>query len=198
MPDCCRPTTRFALPSVSGYSGGGRAMIEAYEQGSAPPFELYALGLKHKHIPEIMQYTGLTRRPLFVPSVGQFHSGHAGATATASWTHYPAKPSAQDLTQRIGASHYAGSRMGERWNPLPPDLKLDAVALADTNKLELRVFGNDAAGGWLLRTLCTGCPLGQPGQRRQRRCGPEPAVDAGPVSLTVFALRHLRRRLPGG
>src|SRR5512133_1400487 len=52
----------ITLPAVSGYSGGGRPMIEAYENGSAPAFELYALGLKHKHIPEIMTYTGLLRR----------------------------------------------------------------------------------------------------------------------------------------
>jgi N-acetyl-gamma-glutamyl-phosphate reductase len=63
------------LPSISGYSGGGRSMIEAYEAGKAPAMELYALGLKHKHIPEIMRYTGLTRRPLFVPSVGNFIQG---------------------------------------------------------------------------------------------------------------------------
>ena len=44
----------LCLPSISGYSGGGRPMIEAYEQGLAPAYELYALGLKHKHIPEIM------------------------------------------------------------------------------------------------------------------------------------------------
>lgn len=48
----------LALPSVSGYSGGGRTMIEAYEQGQAAPFELYALGLSHKHLPEILKYTG--------------------------------------------------------------------------------------------------------------------------------------------
>ena len=58
------------LPAVSGYSGGGRQMIEAYAQHNAPPYELYALGLNHKHIPEIMSHTGLKRRPLFVPSVG--------------------------------------------------------------------------------------------------------------------------------
>ncbi len=63
------------LPSVSGYSGGGRTMIEAYESGKAPPYELYALGLKHKHLPEIMKYTGLVRRPIFVPSVGNFRQG---------------------------------------------------------------------------------------------------------------------------
>ena len=64
-----------ALPSVSGYSGGGRTMIEAYEKGEAPLYEAYALGLQHKHIPEIMACTGLTRRPLFVPAVGNFRQG---------------------------------------------------------------------------------------------------------------------------
>ena len=52
------------LPSVSGYSGGGRTMIEAYEAGTAPLFEAYALGLQHKHVPEIMAYSGLTRRQI--------------------------------------------------------------------------------------------------------------------------------------
>ena len=63
------------LPSVSGYSGGGRTMIEDYEAGKAPLYEAYALGLQHKHIPEIMRFTGLTCRPLFVPAVGNFRQG---------------------------------------------------------------------------------------------------------------------------
>ncbi len=130
------------LPSISGYSGGGRTMIEAYEQGSAPPMELYALGLKHKHIPEIMRYTGLTRRPLFVPSVGNFAQGMLVQLPLHLDT-LPGKPTAQDLHAAL-AKHYAGSN----WvtvEPVTPDLKLDAVALANTNKMELRVFGNDAA-----------------------------------------------------
>jgi N-acetyl-gamma-glutamyl-phosphate reductase len=57
----------LSLPSVSGYSGGGRTMIEAYEAGQAPLFEAYALGLSHKHIPEIMHCTGLTCRPCLCP-----------------------------------------------------------------------------------------------------------------------------------
>ena len=65
----------MSLPSVSGYSGGGRTMIEAYEAGTAAPYEAYALGLTHKHIPEIMRYTGLTRRPVFIPAVGNFRQG---------------------------------------------------------------------------------------------------------------------------
>lgn len=130
------------LPSISGYSGGGRTMIEAYEAGNAPAMELYALGLKHKHIPEIMCYTGLTRRPLFVPSVGNFAQGMLVQLPLHLDT-LPGKPSAQDLHNAL-AQHYAGST----WvtvEPATPDLKLDAVALANTNKMELRVFGNDDA-----------------------------------------------------
>lgn len=130
------------LPSISGYSGGGRSMMEAYEQGKAPPMELYALGLKHKHIPEIMRYTGLTRRPLFVPSVGNFVQGMLVQLPLHLDT-LPGKPSANDLHAAL-LRHYAGSS----WvtvEPVTPDLKLDAVALANTNKMELRVFGNDAA-----------------------------------------------------
>ncbi len=135
------------LPSISGYSGGGRAMMEAYEQGKAPPMELYALGLKHKHVPEIMRYTGLTRRPLFVPSVGNFVQGMLVQLPLHLDT-LPGKPSAADLHAAL-ARHYAGST----WvtvEPVTSDLKLDAVALADTNKMELRVFFNDEAGHALL------------------------------------------------
>jgi N-acetyl-gamma-glutamyl-phosphate reductase len=129
------------LPSVSGYSGGGRSMMEAYESGNVPPFELYALGLKHKHIPEIMRYTGLARRPLFVPSVGNFAQGMLVQVPLHLDT-LPGKPTAQDLHEAL-SKHYAGSP----WvtvEAATPDLKLDAVALAGTNKMELRVFGNDA------------------------------------------------------
>ncbi|MCZ8147406.1 MAG: N-acetyl-gamma-glutamyl-phosphate reductase, partial [Roseomonas sp.] len=62
--------------AVSGYSGGGKAMIAEYEPArSAAPFFLYGLGLEHKHVAEMQQYGGLTRRPLFVPSVGDFAQG---------------------------------------------------------------------------------------------------------------------------
>lgn len=129
------------LPSISGYSGGGRSMIEAYEAGQAPAMELYGLGLKHKHIPEIMRYTGLTRRPLFIPSVGNFRQGMLVQLPLHLDT-LPGKPSAQDLHATL-QRHYSGSE----WvsvEPATADQKLDAVALADTNKMELRVFANDA------------------------------------------------------
>ncbi|MEY2618245.1 MAG: hypothetical protein RL522_1247 [Pseudomonadota bacterium] len=129
----------LALPSVSGYSGGGRTMIEDYEAGRAPAFELYALGLAHKHLPEIMKYTGLTRRPIFTPSVGNFRQGML-VQLPLHLDLLPGQPSAQDLHQAM-ARHYAGSE----WvsvQPATDNGKLDALALQDTNRMELRVFHN--------------------------------------------------------
>ena len=134
------PDHPLCLPSVSGYTGGGRAMIEAYESGQAPAFELYALGLNHKHLPEIMAYTGLRRRPLFVPSVGNFPQGMLVQLPLHLDT-LPGRVRAQDLYEAL-AAHYAGSA----WVSVEPptaDGKLDAVALAGSDRLELRVYGNE-------------------------------------------------------
>lgn len=130
------------LPAVSGYSGGGRSMIEAYEKGEAPAYELYALGLKHKHIPEIMAYTGLKRRPIFLPAVGNFAQGMLVQLPLHLDT-LPAKPQLADL-HAVYAKHYAGSEWVSA-EPATEDGKLDALALNDTNKLEIRVFGNAEA-----------------------------------------------------
>jgi N-acetyl-gamma-glutamyl-phosphate reductase len=130
----------LALPAVSGYSGGGRQMIEEYEAGKAPAYELYALGLKHKHIPEIMAHSGITRRPIFVPSVGNFAQGML-VQLPLHLDSLPGKPSAADLHAAY-AKHYAGSE----WVTVQPATesgKLDALALNHTNQLEIRVFGND-------------------------------------------------------
>ena len=138
----------LSLPSVSGYSGGGRAMIETYEAGQAPLFEAYALGLSHKHIPEIMHCTGLKNRPLFVPSVGTFKQGMI-VQIPLHLAQLPGKVSAEDLHTALH-EHYA--RTNDPLQPtvkvLPPteDLKLDATALNDTNLMELRVFSNPEHG----------------------------------------------------
>ena len=134
----------LALPSVSGYSGGGRTMIEAYEAGTAPLFEAYALTLQHKHLPEIMRYTGITRRPIFVPAVGNFRQGML-VQLPLHLDLLPAAPKAADLHDAL-AAHYAKSNTPENWVSVLPataDGKLDATALNDTNKLELRVFANE-------------------------------------------------------
>ena len=138
----------LSLPSVSGYSGGGRSMIEAFEAGQAPLFEAYALGLGHKHVPEIMHCTGLTCRPLFVPSVGNFRQGMI-VQMPLHLSALPGRVTASDLHDAL-AAHYA--QTNDPSNPcvkvLPPtdDLKLDATALNDTNLMELRVFANESHG----------------------------------------------------
>jgi N-acetyl-gamma-glutamyl-phosphate reductase len=65
------------LTGVSGYTGGGKALIAEMEGEGAPGFYLYALGQDHKHLPEIVKHSGLTRRPLFQPAVGRFAQGMA-------------------------------------------------------------------------------------------------------------------------
>ncbi|MDO9404057.1 MAG: N-acetyl-gamma-glutamyl-phosphate reductase [Polaromonas sp.] len=130
-----------SLPAVSGYSGGGRQMIEAYDAGTAPAFEVYGLGLEHKHLPEIMRYTGLTRRPVFIPSVGNFIQGML-VQLPLHLDLLPGQPTAAQLKDVL-ARHYAGSE----WvtvEDAPANGKLDALALKDTNQMELRVFGNEA------------------------------------------------------
>ena len=134
----------LSLPSVSGYSGGGRPMMEAYEAGSAAPYEAYALGLAHKHIPEILHYTGLTRRPIFIPAVANFAQGML-VQLPLHLDLLPGAPTAADLHDAL-AAHYAATNTPEQWVQVLPatdDGKLAADTLAGTNQLELRVFGNE-------------------------------------------------------
>ena len=83
-------------------------MIEDYESGRAPAFELYGLGLEHKHVPEIEAYSGLTARPLFVPSVGNFRQGML-VSVPLLLDALPARPSGDDLRAAL-ARHYRGCR----------------------------------------------------------------------------------------
>jgi len=130
----------LVLPAVSGYSGGGRQMIEAYEAGTAPLFETYALGLNHKHMPEIMKYTGLQCRPLFIPSVGNFSQGML-VQLPLHLDGLPGRPTAARLEDAL-RQHYAGSA----WVSVPSapqSGRIDALALNDSNRMELLVFANE-------------------------------------------------------
>jgi N-acetyl-gamma-glutamyl-phosphate reductase len=128
------------LPAVSGYSGGGRSMIEAHEAGTAPGFEVYGLGLKHKHVPEILKYTGLARRPIFIPSVGSFRQGMLVELPLHLDT-LSGQPRLNDLHDAL-AKHYAGSEWITVEAPTE-DGKLEPEALNDSNRMELRVYGSD-------------------------------------------------------
>ncbi len=148
------PDYPVVLPSISGYSGGGRSMIEAHQVGQAPLFEAYALESQHKHLPEIMKYSGLTRRPIFLPAIGNFHQGMLVQLPLHLAT-LPGKPSLQDLHEAL-SRHYSSADNAEGWVrvlPATADCRLDILSLNDTNWLELRVFGNEAQGHAIL-TAC--------------------------------------------
>ena len=127
--------------AVSGYSGGGKAMIEAHERDGGPAFELYALGLAHKHVPELMAYAKLTRRPIFVPSVGHFRQGMLVSIPLHLET-LPGKPTAADLKAAL-AAHFAGARLVQVLDAESTG-KMEPEALNNTDQLELRVFANEA------------------------------------------------------
>lgn len=131
----------ISINAVSGYSGGGRAMIEAHEATGGPAFELYALGLDHKHVPETMAHGGLTRRPIFVPSVGHFPQGMI-VSIPLHLDRLPSVVRGADLHAAL-ARHYAkADRVTVQ--PSEPQATLTADALRDTDRLELRVCAHDA------------------------------------------------------
>ncbi len=133
----------ITVNAVSGYSGGGKSMIEAYDAGKAPAFELYGLGLEHKHVPELQRYSGLTRRPIFVPSVGNFRQGMLVSVPLHLDT-LPGKPNAADLQAAL-AKHYAGSALVKVIATADGQDKgrLEAESLNGTDLLELRVYANE-------------------------------------------------------
>jgi N-acetyl-gamma-glutamyl-phosphate reductase len=138
-----------AVHAVSGYSGGGKSMIAAYEAGGAPKYELYGLALAHKHLPEMTRYSGLARPPVFVPSVGDFRQGMLVSIALHTDL-LPGKPLRHQIEAALAARYADTPRV--RIVPVGADdsFKLEPEALNNTDQLELRVYGNDASGQALL------------------------------------------------
>ncbi|WP_322031748.1 N-acetyl-gamma-glutamyl-phosphate reductase [Paraburkholderia sp. J76] len=134
--------------SLTGYSGGGKKMIAEYEAGGnaklASP-RPYALGLTHKHLPEMAVHGGLKSAPVFTPIVGPFYKGLAVTTYfSPKQLARGAKP--QDV-QALFAEYYAGEPF-VRVAPFNADENLDGgmfdvQANNDTNRVDLFVFGND-------------------------------------------------------
>lgn len=186
----------ISINAVSGYSGAGRKMIERYEDPNHPdaisaPFRVYALGLAHKHVPEIQRRSGLDLRPLFVPSVGRFRQGmivqiplHLGAL--------PGRPRATELHAAL-ASHYEGRRFVEV-APFEATLAmahLDPEDLNGTNLVRLHVFANLAEGHAVLVALLDNLGKGASGQAVQNMnlmlglpegAGLDAGLDAAPAA----------------
>ncbi|MDB5582951.1 MAG: N-acetyl-gamma-glutamyl-phosphate reductase [Bradyrhizobium sp.] len=131
------------INAVSGYSGGGKSMIARFEDGTAPAFELYGLGFEHKHVPETQLYSKLTRRPIFVPSVGDYRQGMLVSVPLHLDT-VPGKPDGTALHAAL-AKRYAGSKYVSVM-PLDNDAtksgRIEPEALNETNMLELYVFAS--------------------------------------------------------
>ena len=137
--------TQIAANSITGYSGGGKKMIESYrspQRIDAP--RPYALGLTHKHLPEMCAYTGLTAAPIFQPIVGPFYKGLA-VTAYLHPQQLSRGVSPDDVRQ-ILADYYAGEAF-IRVVPVNLEANTDGgffnvEANNDTNRVDLFVFGN--------------------------------------------------------
>jgi N-acetyl-gamma-glutamyl-phosphate reductase len=133
----------ITINAVSGYSGGGKSMIASFEDGTAPSFELYGLGFEHKHLPETQLYSHLTRRPIFVPSVGNYRQGMLVSVPLHLDT-LPGKPDGAALHAAL-AKRYAGSQYVsvKPLDDATKNGKLEPEALNETNMLELYVFASE-------------------------------------------------------
>jgi N-acetyl-gamma-glutamyl-phosphate reductase len=134
------PDYPITISAVSGYSGGGRSLIEAHDRDGGPAFELYALGLEHKHIPEIERFAGLSRRPIFMPSTGHFRQGML-VSVPLYLDDLPGRPTGVDLREALCAfyegSEYVRVAVGRKAEKLEPE------ALNGTNRLDLYVCANE-------------------------------------------------------
>jgi len=166
------PTHPVTVNAVSGYSGGGKAMIAEFEDESAPnhtemPFRLYALGLAHKHVPEMRVHGRLAHEPLFSPSVGRYLKGMLVEIPLQLWS-LPGKPTLSALHEAL-SSAYEGKRFVDVATlEESAGMKLiDPEGLNGTNRLKLFVFGNKAAGQARLVALLDNLGKGASGQAVQ-------------------------------
>jgi N-acetyl-gamma-glutamyl-phosphate reductase len=134
--------------AVSGYSGGGRAMIAEFEDPASSHytsahFRAYALNLGHKHVPEMRHHCGLAHPPIFAPAVGRFHSGMIVEVPMALHA-LPGRPSLADVHGALRAA-YAGEKFLDV-APLGQGDRIDPEALNGTNRMRLHVFGSAELG----------------------------------------------------
>lgn len=137
------PLTTWGL---SGYSGGGRQMVEAFESGASKSTVFtYGLKLAHKHLPEMQLYSHLTRPPLFTPAVGAYRQGMLVHVPLQLWA--LSIPVNGLQLHDCFAAHYAGKPFVDvRPFGGEPPAELDPEALNGTNKMELFVFDNPKNG----------------------------------------------------
>jgi N-acetyl-gamma-glutamyl-phosphate reductase len=145
----------LTVNAISGYSGGGRGLIEEFEtqtppEGSNDAFRAYGLNLAHKHLPEMQAYAGLAHAPLFAPSVGRFAQGMLVEVPLQLWA-MSGKPAPADLHVELEAA-YVEVASGAECVELQKTragaggyvAALDPETLNGSNRMKLFVFGNAA------------------------------------------------------
>ena len=140
--------TLVTATSITGYSGGGKKMIEQYQAGGDPRLDAprpYALSLQHKHVPEMTTHTGLTTKPIFMPIVGSFYKGlsvsvplhfsqlKAGATPEAIQAAFEQRYAGERFVRVMPLSHPATLESGF----------FDVQGANDTNRVDIFVFADD-------------------------------------------------------
>ena len=139
--------TRVSVNATSGYSGGGRAMIEEFESGAAATaFRNYALPMQHKHLPEMQQHSGLDRQPLFSPSVANLYRGMLVEIPLYLSQMRPGA-TVRDIRSAL-EDHYADGRLITVLNDADA-AALDIVAIercAGTDRMDIMVFANSETG----------------------------------------------------
>ncbi len=144
------------IHAVSGYSGGGRPRVDAHEgpqAANAPAFQIYGLGLEHKHTPEIALHARLSQRPFFLPAYGAFRQGIA-LTIPLLLRQLPTGTTGAQLHACL-AQHYGETAHVEVIGlTQTQDIQhLDPQACNGTNQLQLGVFSNDRHGQVLLTAV---------------------------------------------
>ncbi|MDP3852682.1 N-acetyl-gamma-glutamyl-phosphate reductase [Phenylobacterium sp.] len=151
----------ITVNAVSGYSGGGKGLIEEFEgptpDGTSDAYRTYGLTLQHKHVPEMQLHGGFDHPPLFAPSVGRYAQGMIVEVPLQLWA-LPSKPKPEDLRDALASAYrreaFVEVASDEETKTLQKaragaagfNAQLDPEALNGTNKMKLYVFGNPETG----------------------------------------------------
>jgi N-acetyl-gamma-glutamyl-phosphate reductase len=161
---CVRPLIAAGIMSadypvtynaVSGYSGGGKKMIEDYRAkgAAAVPYHPYGLTFAHKHLPEMQVYAELAHAPIFQPAVGNYAQGMMGSVPIFSEL-LMKRASGADIRDCLAAA-YEGQAMIEvaPFAAIERAAEVNPEALNNSNRMRLHVFANDARGHVLVMAI---------------------------------------------
>jgi N-acetyl-gamma-glutamyl-phosphate reductase len=141
--------------AVSGYSGGGKKMIEEYEAkgAAAIPYHPYGLGFSHKHLPEMQVYAELAHAPIFQPAVGNYAQGMMGCVPVFAEL-LAKKAKGQEIRDCLSLAYANQPCISVApFEPIERAAHVNPEDLNNTNRMRLHVFANDARGHVLLMAI---------------------------------------------